>query len=154
MITPPATTDTADALPGAATHSAVAVRALCEFAAKVGDLDLRFTPSPSGAEGVAGHSAVTARRPAGYQRELPLSARFEELTVTGRADGFDPEAKRVEEIKTHRGDAALIPPNHRTLHWAQARVYGWMLCQHLSIDHIEVALVYFNIDSGEETVLA
>ena len=142
------------ALPGdAATHTSVAVRALCEFAAKAGDLDLRFTPSPSGAEGVAGHTAVTSRRPAGYQRELPLSARFEELTVTGRADGFDPQAKRVEEIKTHRGDAALVPANHRALHWAQARVYGWMLCQQLSIEQIDIALVYFNIDTGEETLL-
>ncbi|MEZ5703406.1 MAG: hypothetical protein R3E42_17835 [Burkholderiaceae bacterium] len=73
--------------------------------------------------------------------------------MSGRADGFDPYAKRVEEIKTHRGDAALIPANHRALHWAQARVYGWMLCQQLSIDRIEVALVYFNIDSEEETLL-
>ena len=30
----------------------VAVRALCEFTAKVGDLDLRFTPSPSAQEGI------------------------------------------------------------------------------------------------------
>ncbi len=82
-----------------------------------------------------------------------MSARFEELTVTGRADGFDPDARRVEEIKTHRGDADAIPPNHRALHWAQARVYGWMLCQQLSIDQIDIALVYFNIDTAEETVL-
>ena len=140
-------------LPGGAAHSAVAVRALCEFGAKEGDLDLRFTPSPSGAEGVAGHTTVTTRRPPGYQRELPLSARFEELTVTGRADGFDPDAKRVEEIKTHRGEANAIPPNHRALHWAQARVYGWMLCQQLSLDNIDIALVYFNIDTAEETLL-
>ena len=132
---------------------AVAVRALCDFAARAGDLDLRFTPSPSGSEGVAGHGTVTARRAPGYQRELPLSARFEALTVSGRADGFDPVAMRVEEIKTHRGDAALIPPNQRALHWAQARVYGWMLCQQLSLDQIGVALVYFNIDTGEETLL-
>ena len=131
----------------------VAVRALCEFGAKAGDLDLCFTPSPSGAEGVAGHTTVTGRRPAGYQRELPLSARFEELTVTGRADGFDPEARRVEEIKTHRGDVNAIPPNHRALHWAQARVYGWMLCQQLSIEQIDIALVYFNIETAEETQL-
>ena len=148
-----ADSETEQPLPGAAAHSAVAVRALCEFGAKEGDLDLRFTPSPSGAEGVAGHGTVTARRPAGYQRELPLSARFEELTVTGRADGFHPDARRVEEIKTHRGDAGAIPPNHRALHWAQARVYGWMLCQQLSLAHIEIALVYFNIDTSEETVL-
>jgi DNA excision repair protein ERCC-2 len=155
LTTAPLSADTQmpDALPGDAAHTAVAVRALCEFTAKEGDLDLRFTPSPSGAEGVAGHTTVTGRRPAGYQRELPLSARFDELTVTGRADGFDPEAKRVEEIKTHRGDANAIPPNHRALHWAQARVYGWMLCQQLSFDQIDIALVYFNIDTQEETLL-
>lgn len=158
MITPltadnrPLDPSAAQPLPGNAAHGAVAVRALCEFGAKTGDLNLRFTPSPSGAEGVAGHSTVTARRPVGYQRELPLSARFEELTVTGRADGFDPDAKRVEEIKTHRGDANAIPANHRALHWAQARVYGWMLCQQLSLAHIDVRLVYFNIDTSEETV--
>ena len=40
----------------------VAVRALCEFTAKVGDLDLRFTPSPTAQEGIAGHAVVTSRR--------------------------------------------------------------------------------------------
>lgn len=32
----------------------IAVRELCEFTAKEGDLDLRFTPSPTAAEGMAG----------------------------------------------------------------------------------------------------
>ncbi|WP_147466711.1 hypothetical protein, partial [Pseudomonas syringae] len=41
---------------------AVAVRALCEFTAKVGDLDLRFTPSPTAQEGIAGHRTVASRR--------------------------------------------------------------------------------------------
>ena len=40
----------------------VAVRALCEFTAKLGDLDLRFTPSPTALEGMAGHAMVVARR--------------------------------------------------------------------------------------------
>ncbi|MDP2262882.1 MAG: ATP-dependent DNA helicase [Hydrogenophaga sp.] len=139
----------------------VAVRTLCEFTARSGDLDLRYTPSPTGAEGVAGHGEVTGRRPAGYQRELRLSARYqpegdtgEPLTVQGRADGFDPALSRVEEIKTHRGDAALIPENQRALHRAQAQLYGWMLCQQLDLARIEVVLVYFNIDTGEETPLA
>ena len=39
----------------------VAVRALCEFTAKQGDLDLRFTPSPSAQEGINGHAVVAAR---------------------------------------------------------------------------------------------
>ena len=46
----------------------VAVRALCEFTAKVGDLDLRFTPSPTAQEGIAGHGVVTSRRDATSRR--------------------------------------------------------------------------------------
>ena len=132
---------------------AVAVRALCDFAARTGDLDLRFTPSPSGNEGVAGHSEVTSRRGAGYQRELPLSAVWSGLRVQGRADGFDSVTQRLEEIKTHRGDPSLIAANQRALHWAQARVYGHMLCQQLALDGMDLALIYFNIDTGHETPL-
>ena len=131
--------------------NAVAVRALCEFTAKRGDLDLRFTPSPSGAEGIEGHAAVTARRPAGYQTELSLSGDFGHLRVRGRADGWDPAARRLEEIKTYRGDLAQIPENHRQLHWAQARVYGWLICRQLGLAQVELALVYFNIDTRQET---
>ncbi|MDO9435268.1 ATP-dependent DNA helicase [Hydrogenophaga sp.] len=139
-----------DELPATAS---VAVRVLCAFAAKSGDLDLRFTPSPSGQDGIAGHATVTGRRAAGYQREVALSALVGNLRVQGRADGFDPAVPRLEEIKTHRGDVARIPENHRALHWAQARVYGWMLCQQLGLERIELALIYFNIDTGTETAL-
>lgn len=135
------------------TTASVAVRVLCAFAAKAGDLDLRFTPSPSAQDGISGHTTVTARRAAGYQREVPLSTTCDGLRVQGRADGFDPAVPRLEEIKTHRGDAARIPNNHRELHWAQARVYGWMLCEQHALERIELALVYFNIDTGQETVL-
>ena len=68
----------------------VAVRALCDFAARTGDLDLRFTPSPSGAEGVEGHGEVTSRRAASYQREVPLATVWNGLRVQGRADGWTP----------------------------------------------------------------
>lgn len=131
----------------------VAVRALCDFAARAGDLDLRFTPSPSGSEGVAGHGEVTGRRGPAYQREVPLSMVWNGLRVQGRADGWDPEARRLEEIKTHRGDAALIAPNRRALHRAQALVYGHILCAHLGLEGVEVAVVYFDIDTQQETPL-
>ncbi len=131
----------------------VAVRVLCAFTAQAGDLDLRFTPSPTAQDGVAGHEAVTARRAAPYRREVPLRSHCGDLLVQGRADGFDPIAVRIEEIKTHRGDVALVRDNHRALHWAQARVYAWMLCEQLGLERIEVALVYFNIDTQAETVL-
>ena len=57
---PPASTPAPQPSP-----STVAVRTLCEFAAKQGDLDLRFTPSPTAQQGIAGHLQVAAGRPAG-----------------------------------------------------------------------------------------
>ena len=105
----------------------VAVRALCEFTAKEGDLDLRFTPSPTAQEGIAGHAVVAARRGAGYRSEVSLQGTFGPLTVRGRADGFDAGRNRLEEVKTFRGDLAAQPANHRLLHWAQLKVYGALL---------------------------
>lgn len=130
----------------------VAVRELCEFTAKEGDLDLRFTPSPTAQEGMAGHNTVVARRGPDYVAELPLIGQFEGLTVSGRADGFDPEFRLLEEIKTHRGDISRIPANHRLLHWAQVKIYGWLLCQELGFDELDLAVVYFNVITQQETV--
>lgn len=131
----------------------VAVRALCEFTAKVGDLDLRFTPSPSAQEGIAGHRTVAARRSAHYQSEVALEGEYQQLKVRGRADGYDPDNNRLEEVKTYRGDLDAQPANHRQLHWAQAKVYGWLMCQKLGLTQIDLALVYFDIVGEGETLL-
>ncbi|WP_236179428.1 ATP-dependent DNA helicase [Pseudomonas mosselii] len=132
----------------------VAVRALCEFSAKVGDLDLRFTPSPTAQEGIAGHRRVVARRAAGYESEVALEGEYQGLRVRGRADGYDPARNRLEEIKTHRGDLARQPDNHRQLHWAQAKVYAWLLCQARQLPAIDVALVYLDVDSDGQTLIS
>ncbi|AMM25978.1 ATP-dependent DNA helicase [Variovorax sp. PAMC 28711] len=131
----------------------VSVKALCAFGAKAGDLDLRFVPAPSAQEGVAGHSLVQSRREDDYQSEVSLQTIFEGLRVRGRADGYHPKRHRVEEIKTFRGDFERIKGNHRALHWAQAKTYGAMLCDLHGLPALMVALVYLDLDSGEETVL-
>jgi DNA excision repair protein ERCC-2 len=131
----------------------VAVRALCEFTAKHGDLDLRFTPSPSAQEGVAGHALVASRRGEGYQAEVSLEGDYKTLRVRGRADGYDPVNNLLEEVKTYRGDLHTIPDNRRDLHWAQAKIYGWLLCQDRALSEINLALVYFDVASLQETPL-
>jgi DNA excision repair protein ERCC-2 len=136
----------------------IAVRALCEFTARRGDLDLRFTPSPTALEGIAGHATVASRRSKHYEAEVSLQGEYKtlrtNLQLRGRADGYDPQRNRVEEIKTFRGDFRAIPDNHRQLHWAQVKVYGWLLCQSRNLQQIELALVYFDIGNQKETVLA
>ncbi|QNI01668.1 ATP-dependent DNA helicase [Halomonas sp. SH5A2] len=132
----------------------VAVRALCDFTAREGDLDHRFTPAPSAQEGIQGHTLVASRRGADYIAELPLSGTFEGLTVTGRADGFDPMANRLEEVKTHRGSLERMADNQRALHWAQVKVYGALLCAERGLEHVTLTLVYLEIASGKETLLS
>ena len=131
----------------------VAVRALCEFTAKHGDLDLRFTPSPSAQEGIAGHALVASRREEGYQSEVSLQGDYKSLRVRGRADGYDPALNQLEEVKTYRGDLHAIPDNRRNLHWAQAKIYGWLLCAERGLEDINLSLVYFDVSSLQETPL-
>lgn len=131
----------------------VAVRALCEFTAKQGDLDLRFTPSPTALEGIAGHALIASRRGDEYETELRLDGEYGALQVRGRADGYDPERNQLEEFKTYRGDLERMPANHRALHWAQVKIYGWLMCQSRSLERIKLALVYFDVASQRETVL-
>jgi len=132
----------------------VAVRALCEFTAKQGDLDLRFTPSPTAQEGIAGHAVVASRRGEHYRSEVSLEGDWGPLHVRGRADGYDPDRNLLEEVKTYRGQFTSVPDNHRHLAWAQLRVYGHLLCTELDLDHVNLALVYFDIGSQQETVLS
>jgi Rad3-related DNA helicase len=136
----------------------VAVRELCEFTAKQGDLDLRFTPAPSALEGMAGHALAAARRGAGYVAELSLSGVYRPsasagLRVRGRADGFDPAAGRLDEVKTFKGRLERQPPSHRALHWAQALIYGHLLCETQQRQVLDIALVYVDVGSHQETVL-
>lgn len=138
---------------GTAGQLTVAVRTLCEFGARAGDLDLRFSPSPTALEGIEGHALVASRRSEGYRREVTLSGRHGELLVRGRADGYDPALHRLEEVKTHRGRLDRQPPNQRALHWAQAMVYGALHCAETGCADIELALVYLELGSGQETVL-
>ena len=130
----------------------VGVRDLCEFTAREGDLDVRFGMSPNAREGVAGHSTVVARRVAEYQSEVALKGCHDDLTVSGRADGYNPTLNRLEEIKTFRGDLSRQPSSQRHLHWAQLKVYGWLICDRDELPSISLALVYFNIDTQQEVV--
>ncbi len=128
----------------------VAVRALCEFAARHGDLELQFSSAPTAQQGMAGHQAVAAQRGPAYRSEVALSGTYRHLVVRGRADGYDAERQTLEEVKTFRGDLASMPANQRHLHWAQAKVYAALLCRQSDLPGLTVALVYFDVGRQQE----
>ena len=96
---------------------------------------------------------VVARRGESYESEVWLKGEYRDIAVRGRADGFDPEAGRLDEVKTYRGDLHAMPGNRRALHWAQAKCYGALLCAERGLAQLKVALVYFDVGSQDETTL-
>jgi len=136
---------------GAEAVYTVAVRDLCEFTAKVGSLDLRFTPAPTALQGMLGHQLVAQRRGPEHETEVKLSGQFQALRVAGRCDGYNPQRNELEEVKTHRGRVDAIADNHRLLHWAQAKVYGALMCQSRGLTEITLTVVYFEVITQTET---
>ncbi|KPF48471.1 ATP-dependent DNA helicase [beta proteobacterium AAP121] len=131
----------------------VSVRELCEFTAKHGDLDRRFTPSATALEGLQGQQTVAGRRGADYETEVALQAENGGLRVRGRADGYDPRRRTLEEVKTLRGRHEDIPDNRRQLHWAQLQTYGALFCRTRGVEELALALVYFDTLTQTETEL-
>lgn len=132
----------------------IAVAELARFCHRSGDIDHRFSPSPTGAQGVAGHQRVYARRPASYVSEYAVEYRHSEpalqLTLRGRADGFDPQQSLVEEIKTCRIPPDTVPEPVAKLHLAQGRLYAAIIAAQGNIESMEVRVTWFNIDSEQE----
>ncbi len=137
------------------TEIAVSVRDLVRFCFRSGDIDHRFTPSPSGPQGVEGHQRVYRSRPAGYRSEYALQYRRDfdgvALLLRGRADGYDPQGPVLEEIKTCRVAFDRIPQSVSDMHLAQDRLYAAMLCvEQPGLRQVTVRLTWFNIDSAEQ----
>ena len=132
----------------------VSVRELAEFCYRSGDIDHRFTPSPTGVQGTEGHQRVFRKRPDSYHSEFPveyLYARQQgQLLLRGRADGYDSVAAMVEEIKTCRVNPAVIPDSVKEVHLAQAKLYAALVAQQEGREQLEVRLTWFNIDSDQE----
>ena len=100
-----------------------------------------------------GHNVVTSRRDHNYLTEITLTGEYQNIYVRGRADGYDPDLNQLEEIKTYKGHLDRMSDNHRQLHWAQAKVYAWLMCLERELKSIKVALVYYNVTSKDETLL-
>jgi DNA excision repair protein ERCC-2 len=136
------------------TELTIAVTDLVRFCHRSGDIDHRFTPSPTGEQGVAGHQRLYSRRPPSYRNEYAVELCHIEsdlqLTLRGRADGYDPQQALVEEIKTCRVHPASIPEAVTQLHMAQGRLYAAIIAAQEDVAALEVRLTWFNIDSDEE----
>ena len=134
----------------------VQVRELVEFALRQGDLggERDFVGPNRALAGTRGHQRLQRSRPNGYQKEVRVSHEIEtadfSLRIQGRIDGLLATAEEVllEEIKTVQGgwDHTADP-----LHWAQAKVYGYVHAHNNGLQQITIQLTYLDLDTGELT---
>ncbi|MCB1706884.1 MAG: ATP-dependent DNA helicase [Halioglobus sp.] len=136
------------------TELSIAVADLARFCHRRGDIDHRFKAAPTGAQGVAGHQRLYARRPATYRSEYAVEWQHAEpgllLTLRGRADGYDPQQGLVEEIKTCRTAPDTIPEPVAQMHLAQGKLYAAIIAAEANLPALEVRVTWFNIDTEEE----
>jgi Rad3-related DNA helicase len=132
------------------------VRELVEFALRQGDLGggRDFVGRNRALAGTRGHQRLQRSRPAGYQKEVRLCHEIDAgefvLRIQGRIDGLLVSAQEVllEEIKTVQGgwDRAADP-----LHWAQAKLYGFIYAQANSLGQVTIQLSYLDLETAEVT---
>jgi DNA excision repair protein ERCC-2 len=72
------------------------------------------------------------------------------LVLRGRADGYDPHTRLVEEIKTCRVPPDAIPSAITGLHLAQGLVYAALIVRERELPGLRVRVTWLNIDSDEE----
>lgn len=136
------------------TELSLSVGDLVRFCFREGDIDHRFRPSPTAAEGVEGHQRIYRRRGDSYRGEYPVDYRCEleglALRLRGRADGYDPEAALVEEIKTCRVAPASIPAALSRAHLAQGRLYAAMIAVAEDLPALDVRLTWLHLDEDRE----
>lgn len=141
-------------------HFHISVRNLVEFIFKSGDIDDRFggnDPIVSMREGQRIHKMIQKGQAGGYVPEVPLKTivDFEEyeVSVEGRADGivYDLDGETpilVDEIKGGYFDLDSME-EPVPIHLAQAKCYGYILCEQFNLDSISIRITYCNFDTEE-----
>ena len=137
---------------------AVSVRELVESVMLSGDLvrglGVGGSSVDAAVEGIIGHQEIQDSRPEHYQPEVALSHRIHSdncsLLIRGRADGIwiSDEGIVVDEIKTVSGRHPIEPS---PVHFAQGKIYAYILLLEHPVDDIGVQLTYMNRKTREIT---
>ena len=132
----------------------ISVGELIGFVLHSGSLGSGFVSSSRAVEGTRGHQLLQRQRPPGYQSEVPVSYAYEAeplgLRISGRIDGLlidEGGGILVEEIKTTYEALETDRPDNPT-HWAQARIYGYIVGVEHDSSEVDVQLTYLHLPSG------
>jgi len=137
----------------------MSVRQMVEFALKSGSLDDSFMGSNRAVLGTRAHLKLQKKRKQelgdNYISELALSFPLEiegiAFLIEGRADGIilTENTVAIEEIKSTYCPLEHIEMDFNPVHWAQAKVYGYIYAVQNQLDGVSIQLTYYNLDSED-----
>lgn len=133
----------------------VSVRELVDALGRSGDLNLEFPGTSRAIEGIGAHRLIQTAREGDYAREVSISYELESdhflIEISGRIDGIlrADTGLVVEEIKSTRRDLADTAMGRNPLHWAQLKIYAFILAQQEGLSGIEARLTYYQLDTGQ-----
>ena len=131
----------------------LSVRTLVEHVFRGGSIDLRFGPVSALQEGTRIHQKIQKTYKDGDQKEVYLSTKisYEQLTlvIDGRCDGllFQNDEVTVDEIKSFSRSLDQLDPEGYPVHWAQAKMYAYMVAVEKDLQEIFVQLTYVHVET-------
>ena len=132
----------------------ISVRNLIEFVKRSGDIDRRFFSNKRAVEGIRAHQKVQREYSKDFLTEVFLRTTEEiediNFTVEGRADGIEvSDEVTVDEIKSTTRDLEDLKKEENIMHWAQAKCYAYIYAKDYQLDHINVMLTYYQLETEE-----
>lgn len=138
----------------------IAVRALAQAVHRHGGLGGPVYASVSGLEGTRLHQKLVSQFVKKYGAsavlsEISLKNQFQleslNLQVSGRCDliVLKPDETVLYEIKSYSGSADKLPNDGELVHWAQAKLYGFLYATQQRLHHLSVGLIYISQDHDD-----
>ncbi len=133
----------------------ISVRGLVEFVYRSGDLDLRFSGKSKMTDGIKVHQKIQASQGIDYEAEVSLKkvVKTDEvaLKISGRADGIlhTSEGVVIDEIKGTSQWLDKIDEMTFPVHWAQAKIYGYIYAEENALKELTIQLTYVAFETNE-----
>ncbi|MFL6555439.1 MAG: ATP-dependent DNA helicase, partial [Bacillus sp. (in: firmicutes)] len=135
----------------------ISVRTLVEHVYRSGSIDSRFRSQSTLLDGTRIHQMIQKTYQEPDRKEVYLRAEFQAenltLIIDGRCDGllFRDEEVVIDEIKSYVQSSEQIQQGGYPVHWAQAKLYGYMYAKDNDLQDISIQLTYVHVDTLEKT---
>lgn len=126
-----------------------------EYVYSSGSIDVRFRSHGTRQDGTRLHQKIQKTYQEGDQKELYLSIKLQLddlcFVIDGRCDGLlvESDGYCVDEIKSFSQPFSDVEPNGYPVHWAQAKLYAYIVCSERKLTDVYVQLTYIHVDTEE-----